>query len=385
MRKSKPYDNFKNVLDSKESQTKSAYIKYFRYYLQFLKVKDPNSLITKRYYTPQEIARIEDKIISYIDHLKKQKLNLSTIKGRIYSIFKFYTANRVNLDRKHISQYFPAPGKTKEDLPYTIEDVQKMLKATTNPERDNFLLYLLSSTGIRIGALSDLTYGAIERMYPEGYQGKHLYKVIVYQGAREEYYTFTTFECAEALDSYTDYRKRMGETITKDSPLLRDQFSSNYRTKKKNQANFLRSFSDVVDRITNRAGVRTKGNDRQKRHLKMLDHAFRKTVNGAMIEAGVEYDTKEFLLAHKTTRGLDTSYSRIPVNKRLNEYVKAIDLLTISRESRLRKQVAEQEHTIQQNLTEKDKQIEELMRKQEQFEQLIQSLIDLGQLKPLKN
>jgi hypothetical protein len=30
----------------------------------------------------------------------------------------------------------------------------------------------------------------------------------------------------------------------------------------------------------------------------------------------------------------------------------------------------------------KDKQIEEMMRKQEQFEQLIQSLIDSGQLKP---
>jgi hypothetical protein len=33
----------------------------------------------------------------------------------------------------------------------------------------------------------------------------------------------------------------------------------------------------------------------------------------------------------------------------------------------------------------KDKQIEEMIRKQEQFEQLIQSLIDIGQLKPLKN
>lgn len=336
--------------------------------MQFSKVTDPNSLITKRYYTPQEIARIEDKIISYIDHLKKQKLNLSTIKGRIYSIFKFYTANRVNLDRKHISQYFPAPSRTKEDLPYTIEDVQKMLKATANPERDNFMLYLLSSTGVRIGALSDLTYGDIEPMYPKGYQGKHVYKVTVYRGTREEYFTFTTFECAEALDSYTDYRKRMGETITKDSPLLRDQFSSNYKTKKKNQANFLRSFSDVVDRITNRAGVRTKGNDRQKRHSKMLDHAFRKMVNSKMIEAGVDFDTKEFLLGHKITRGLDISYSRIPVHKRLAEYSKAMDLLTISPENRLRRQVQEQEHTIQVELAERDKKIEELTQRVDQQE-----------------
>jgi hypothetical protein len=36
-------------------------------------------------------------------------------------------------------------------------------------------------------------------------------------------------------------------------------------------------------------------------------------------------------------------------------------------------------------LAEKDKQIEEMLRKQEQFEQLIQSLIDSGQLKSLGN
>jgi hypothetical protein len=37
--------------------------------------------------------------------------------------------------------------------------------------------------------------------------------------------------------------------------------------------------------------------------------------------------------------------------------------------------------TIEEKQT-KDKQIEIMMRKQEQFEQLIQSLIDAGQLKP---
>jgi hypothetical protein len=38
--------------------------------------------------------------------------------------------------------------------------------------------------------------------------------------------------------------------------------------------------------------------------------------------------------------------------------------------------------SIELKLSEKDKQIEELVKKQQQFEQLIQSLIDSGQLKP---
>ena len=62
-------------------------------------------------------------------------------------------------------------------------------------------------------------------------------------------------------------------------------------------------------------------------------------------------------------------------------YISVMNDLTINEENRLRKQVAEQEHTIQVRMAEKDEQIGQLIRKQEQFEQLIQSLIDSGQLK----
>jgi hypothetical protein len=40
---------------------------------------------------------------------------------------------------------------------------------------------------------------------------------------------------------------------------------------------------------------------------------------------------------------------------------------------------------IASQLEEKDRMIQNMMRKQEQFEQLIQSLIDSGQLQPLNN
>jgi integrase len=362
---SKPYQNFLDILDSKEPQTKDKYIEYFDYYLQFLKVIDPNSLIIKRFYPPQEIAKIEDKIIGYIDYLKKQRKNQSTIKGRVYAIFKFYTANRINLDRKHIAQYIPSRDKPREDEPYTTSDIQKMLGAITNP-RDKFMLYLLSSTGMRVGALSTLTYGDIEPMKPEGYQGDHIYKIVIYRGHRSEYYTFTSFECAEELDEYLNYRKRNEEVITKESPLLRNQLNSNITSiNKKNRPKFVISFGNVVDRIANRAGVRTRTHDKQTKHKNMLDHAFRKFAITQMINAGVEYDTREFLTGHKTTRGLDNSYSRVPVAKRLEEYMKAVEFLTISPENRLRKKLAESEMTINMKLAEKDSQVRQLMKQME--------------------
>lgn len=378
----KPYQNFIDRLDNKEPLTKTKYIRDFTLYLKFLKVKDPNSLLTKRFYSPQELQRIEDKIISYITYLKKQGLSHSTIKTRKFAVEFFYLANRINLNWKHISGYIPRPEKTTEDLPYTTEDIQKMLEVA-NGERDRFMLYLLSSTGIRIGALPDLKAGDIEPMKPEGYQGKHLYKIIVYRGHRSQYYTLTSFECAEALDSYLEYRKRNEEEITDDSPLLRNAVNSTLVNVKRNKVKPLGSFVDSVYRIVSKAGLRTRTHDTRTRHKHMLDHAFRKFANTKMIEAGVDHNTKEFLLGHKISRGLDNSYDRTPVKVRLKEFLKAMDLLTISPENRLRKQVTEQEHTIQHKLAEKDKQIEEMVRKQEQFEQLIQSLIDSGQLKPI--
>ena len=113
-----------------------------------------------------------------------------------------------------------------------------------------------------------------------------------------------------------------------------------------------------------------------------MSHGFRKFAITQMKLAKVDYNDREFFVGHFGSRGLDVSYDRTTEEDRLAEYLKAMDLLTISPENRLRKQIAEQEHTIQHKLTEKDKQIEEMVQKQEQFEQLIQSLIDSGQLKP---
>jgi hypothetical protein len=114
----------------------------------------------------------------------------------------------------------------------------------------------------------------------------------------------------------------------------------------------------------------------------MESHGLRKFCITQMKNAKVDFNDREYLVDHKHSRGLDVNYDRTTEEDRLQEYLKAMDLLTISPENRLRKKVAEQEHTIQHELAEKDKQIEEMVQKQEQFEQLIQSLIDSGQLKP---
>jgi hypothetical protein len=95
----------------------------------------------------------------------------------------------------------------------------------------------------------------------------------------------------------------------------------------------------------------------------------------------------ENLMGHST--GISDSYYRPTENDLLQDYLKCVDALTINDEKSLQKKVEELANKSEDNqylanakMYEKDKQIEILVRKQEKFEVLIQSLIDSGQLKP---
>ncbi len=88
--------------------------------------------------------------------------------------------------------------------------------------------------------------------------------------------------------------------------------------------------------------------------------------------------------------GVSASYYKPTEREVLEDYLKAVDLLTINGDKIiLQKQVLElkekskdSEYIIKAKLQEKENQIDSLIKKQEQFEVLIQSLIDSGQLKP---
>lgn len=88
--------------------------------------------------------------------------------------------------------------------------------------------------------------------------------------------------------------------------------------------------------------------------------------------------------------GISKPYYKPSEQELLQDYLKAVDLLTIhNSNSKLEKQVKElkekskdDDDLIKAKLQEKDNQLQTLMKKQEQFEQLIQSLIDSGNLKP---
>ena len=96
----------------------------------------------------------------------------------------------------------------------------------------------------------------------------------------------------------------------------------------------------AAQRTIKKAGIKTTGEVRR-------CHGFRKFAITMMIRAKVDYNTREYIVGHKHSRGYDFNYDRTSEEDRLSEYVKAINLLTINPEHRLkiRIQALENQHS----------------------------------------
>jgi integrase len=299
----------------------------------------------------------------------------------------FCRMNDVELPWYKISKYLGEDISVVKDRAYTTEEIRQILAKAD--ERMRVVVLLLASTGMRISAIPDLTIRSLTRV--EEYS---LYQIKVYEGTKDEYYCFCSGECALAIDSYLSYRKRFGEQLAPDSPLMREQFNTEDAFQIRNPKKLsYRTIANNLDNLLIKSGVHnvthvTEGGPAHGTERKSVarSNGFRKFVITNMIRAKVDFVSREMLAGHNT--GLDKSYYRPGMDELLLEYLKVLDAVTIDEENRLKITVKEvraktetNEYLIKEKLEEKDKQIQALEKKQERFEQLIQSLIDSGQLK----
>jgi site-specific recombinase XerC len=151
---------------------------------------------------------IESKIISHIEYLKVKELKYWSIQVYCAAILHFFEMNDVVLNAKKIKRFLPADeGHYQGDRPYSTNEIELLLSRCDI--RSRLIILLMTSTGMRIGALPGLRLSDIKRMDEFG-----LYLVYVYiQSKKDRYYTFTTPECTKAIDDYLEFRKRCGEIL----------------------------------------------------------------------------------------------------------------------------------------------------------------------------
>ena len=239
--------------------------------------------------------------------------------------------NDVVLNWKKIKKFINSEKTGNEtngrDRGYTHEEIQKILGFCDQRIKTIFLL--LASTGIRIGALRFLKLRDLEKI-------DEVYKITVYSGDKEEYFTFCTPECAKEIDSYLDFRKRHDENLTGDSFLLVKKFDLSLVINGFSGEPFgSNGLPNTLEDFIRNSGLRSIDHkNHYKRKQIPIFHGFRKFFTKQLVDSKLNPEIREMLLGHKI--GLTSAYYKPTEQDMLNEYLKAVGILTINEENRLK-------------------------------------------------
>jgi integrase/recombinase XerD len=284
--------------------------------------------------------QIEHQIIEFILKMKEKGRGYSALHNYIAVIMSFYRINDVVLNQNKISKFMPESRRVMRDRAYTHLEISKLLQIAD--ERMRMVILLLASAGMRIGALPELRLKNLEKVGNSDY-----YKITIYENFKEEYCTFCTFECLQAIDAYLDFRKRYGEKIDSDSLLIREQFDirDQFAIQKPTKTRAKSLTYKLMD-LASRVGIRKRDHILQGqssadgaslRKEVAIAHGFRKFFTTQCVNSKVDPQIREMLLGHKI--GLASAYYRPTDEEMFIEYEKAVDNLTVNEENRLKRKV----------------------------------------------
>jgi hypothetical protein len=382
------------VLAMRSPQTKQKYIQRFGYFLDFIQIGTEKEKITPveaRCNMLAELAKSDYEwlvtcIFNYLQLLKSRveskEIKASTLRNNIKPIKLFLEQIDIDIPWKKLLR----ERKYANDRAPKLEEI---IRISEYPDRRiKSSIYTMVSSGIRVGAWDYLKWKDI---LPIARNGKVIAaKIKIYSEEEEEYFSFITPEAFDSLDNWMKYRKDCGENINENSWLMRNLWDVT-TPKGKGIVTFPKKLKSTgVKRLIENAlwaqRVRIKLESGKKRHEFQADHGFRKWFKTRCEIAGMRSINIETLMGHSI--GISNSYYRPTEEELLDDYLKAIPLLTISDEHRLQEQVNElaeknkdNDYLLKAKLQEREEQLSLLVKKQEKFEQMIQTLIDSGQLK----
>jgi integrase len=281
------------------------------------------------------LSHLEDKIRDYITFLKvDRQLSSNSVNLYVAAIAHFYAMNNMVLNWRRLSKFKGKKRLRVEDKPYSKEQIQQLLDFADL--RLKCIILLMSSAGLRRGAIPLLRVGDLERI--DKYS---LYKISVYKKESEAYFTFCTPECTKALDQYFDYRARLGEKISSESLVFRKEFNSLNVAKPRPLA--VESISWLMNALLDKSGIRPRSETNRQRTSVMQCHGFRKYFETTSRLAGMDLLLINRCMGHSS--GLEDSYLKLSDeqvlegNDKMIGYIGAIDDLTINEENRLKRKV----------------------------------------------
>lgn len=318
---------------------KTALNKFFGYAAIEKKGFNPDAAIKMK---PDKINPV---VLKYAMHLKtvakstgefkRGEVSVNSVGYYINPIKQFFDYHEVPLSWNKINRFIPERIAKKYHV-YSREEIKKLLAVANHRER--VIILVLASSGIRAEGLLQLQIRDFEVVPDNPDNVGHL---IVYARSSQYYHTFCTPEAVAAIQFYLKWRQEMGEELKPEAPLIRDSIKDGFSRKTKHPSRITYiALYDVMQKLLRKAGIST-----EEKYALQPNHAFRKAMNTIVANAKANPLFKEIMMGHSID--LDNVYydrdNPESLKALLEEYTKAIDVLTINDEHRLKKQVAELE------------------------------------------
>jgi len=390
-----PYSLFLHAM--KSPVTKKKYSRRLEMFFEFIKI--PGENLEERCLTFVNSGKnnvnwvftnILKFVLSYKERIDKKEISGATLINYLKAIKLFCKMSDISINWKKITRGLSRGKRYASDRIPTLEEIRKIVEYPDR--RIKPIVYTMCSSGIRLGAWDYLKWKHIIPILNDKNEIIAA-KIRVYADEEEEYFSFISLEAYSYLKEWMNYRRDSGETITEESWLMRNLWDVTTPLGKGLATVPIKLKSSGIKRLMERAlygqGIRTRLQEGKKRHEFQVDHGYRKFFKTRCELGGMKPINIEKLLSHST--GISDSYYRATEQELLDDYLKAMDSLTIDERNKLKKRIDKleeknenEDYIIKARLHEKDEQIKELIKKQEKFELLIQSLIDTGQLKTNK-
>jgi len=173
----------------KSRQTLNNYRDHLKNFKAFANFDDYDSLITK------PVEQIQGIVEDYLIHIKENR-HPNSVPILMLGVRHFFVMNRIPLYWDIIRKMYPPRKKSAGFKPWTTQQIQQMLLATTS-KRNRALVHFLSSTGARVGVIDEnFTIKYLENI-SDGCKA-----VLLYPDENEEYWAFLTPEASKSLDEY---------------------------------------------------------------------------------------------------------------------------------------------------------------------------------------
>ena len=256
--------------------------------------KSPDELIREAYESVENLRHHTRLLEEYLLLLKARGASSGYVDTHAKAMKALYRANDLKLElslpvRNATKYYYRAP---------TPEELQRLLEHGSL--REKVIVSMLALGGFRLGTLVRLKYRHVKRDLEAGKRSIHIHvEAEITKGKYCDYDTFIGNEAVEFLKLYLEQRRRKGEVITDESPLIVTSRSPP-RPLTEQQIYI------VIHRLYKKAGLireceEIRGPEAGRRY-DLRAHSLRKFFRTQLTARGVPTEYVEYMMGHKVSR-----------------------------------------------------------------------------------